>query len=124
LCFENGHLFFWNTSIESFINGAVFPFNDCYMMKVFGADMYIELLGYCTFLTNFVVVALSPLAYFIESGLEEKDTAYWILFSICGGMNFIAFALTFFINTEPFNYEERIGLLSNKIEDNNRYESQ
>ena len=121
--FSNGYLFFWSINIESFVNGAVFPFNDCYMMKVFGADMYIELLGYCTFLTNFFVVALSPLAYFIETGLEEKDNAYWILFSIFGAMNFMAFALSFFINTEPFNYEERIGQLSNKIEEKNRYES-
>ena len=119
LTFTNNYAFFWVTNVSAFFIGTTFPFNDCYMMKVFGSEIYIELLGYCSFLTNLVVVCLSPLAYFIESGLEVKDNAYWILFSIFGGLNFMAFVLSFFINIEPFNYEERIGILSNKIENNN-----
>ena len=120
--FTNDAAFFWITNFGSFFNGAIFPYNDCYMMKVFGAEIYIELLGYVSFLTNFVVVLLSPFAYFIESGLEVKDNAYWILFSILGGLNLVAFVLSFFINTEPFDYEERLGLFSNKIENNHNNE--
>ena len=61
-----------------------------------------------SFLTNLVVVALSPLAYYLEtSESDNKTKAYWILFTILGTFNLIAFILSFFINTEPFIYEEK-----------------
>ena len=118
LTFSSPPAFFWITNIESFVNGGIFPFNDCYLMKVFGTEIYIELIGYVGFISNLFVVSVSPLAYFIESKLEKKDNAYWILFSIFGFFNFISFVLSFFINAQPFNYEERMGLLNNKIESN------
>lgn len=123
LTFSNDSAFFWITNIESFVNGGIFPFNDCYLMRVFGTEIYIELIGYVSFVTNLFVVAMSPLAYFVESKVEKKENAYWILFSIFGFFNFIAFALSFFINAEPFNYEERMGLLSNRIESNSNSNS-
>ena len=124
LTFTNGTAFFWYTNIISFIFGATYPFSDCYLMKVFGIDIYIELLGYVNFLSNLVVLLFSPISYLVETELEIKDNAFWILFSIFGGLNFIAFIMTFFIKTEPFNYGEFNSLLSNKIDDSNFSESE
>ena len=124
LTFTNGTVFFWYTNLVSFIFGANYPLSDCYMMRVFGIDIYIELLGYASFLTNLVVVIFSPIAYFVETGLEIKDNAYWILFSIFGGLNFISFIMTFFIDAELFNYGEINALLNNKIDDSNLSESE
>ena len=119
LSFTNNTAFFWYTNLVSFAFGATFPFNDCFLMKIFGIGIYIELLGYVSFLTNLVVCAFSPLAYFVETGLEVKDNAYWILFSIFGGLNFIAFIITFFIESEPYDYEEGIILLDDKMDNDN-----
>ena len=41
LTFTNGTAFFWYTNLASFIFGATYPLGDCYMMKVFGIDIYI-----------------------------------------------------------------------------------
>ena len=116
-CFTFGHnmAFFWSTNLESFFNGCIFPFNDCYLMKVFGTNIYIEIIGYISFLTNLFVVAMSPLSFYIETGLNDNKTAaYWILFIIFGTLSLISFILSFFINIEPFNYDERINLNYNK----------
>ena len=114
--FKNDYAFFWSTNLQSFFNGGIFPFNDCYLMKVFGTDIYIELIGYISFVTNLFVVALSPLAYLVETKLEVKDNAFWILFTIFGTLNLISLVLSFFINAEPFNYDERLGLVKDKTE--------
>ena len=104
---KNDMAYFWINNIGSFIGGGTFPFIDYYMMKVFGNEIYIELMGYISFLTYFVVVALSPLAYYLEtSESNNKTKAYWILFTSLGILNLISFVLCFFINSEPFNYEE------------------
>lgn len=120
-CFTFGHnmAFFWSTNLESFFNGCIYPFNDCYLMKVFGTNIYIEIIGYISFLTNLFVVAMSPVSYYIETGLEtNKTAAYWILFLILGTLSLISFILSFFINVEPFNYNERMGLIDNINETN------
>ena len=78
------------------------------MFKVFGSDIYIELMGINTCISNTVVLALSPISYYIETSVEEKGRAFWILFSIFGTFNLIAFILGFFVKTDPFNYEERM----------------
>ena len=114
LTFTNDYAFFWSTNLQSFFNGGIFPFNDCYLMKVFGTDIYIELIGYISFVTTLFVVLLSPVAYLFETQLEVKDNAFWILFTIFGTLNLISLVLSFFINPEPFNYDERLGLAKDK----------
>ena len=105
---KNDNAYLWINNIASFVAGGTYPFSDYYMLKVFGNEIYIELMGYISFLTNLVVVALSPLAYYLEtSESDNKTKAYWILFTILGTFNLIAFILSFFINTEPFIYEEK-----------------
>ena len=115
LTFTSDSAFFWITNISVFINGGIYPFADCYLMKVFGADIYIELIGISSFISNFVVVLFSPIAYYVDSNVEDKK-AYWILFSLFGTLNFVSFILSFFINVEKFNFEER--LTQDKIKTN------
>ena len=116
LTFRNDYAFFWSTNLQSFFNGGLFPFNDCYLMKVFGTDIYIELIGYISFVTSLFVIVLSPLAYLIESNLEAKDNAFWILFIVFGTLNLVSLVLSLFINAEPFDYDERLGLVKDKTE--------
>ena len=75
-------------------------------MKVFGKDIYIELSGYVSFLVALSVNLLTPITYFVQSGLEEKDTAYWILFLSFGSLNLIGLILNFFLKETPIDFEE------------------
>ena len=73
LTFDNSTAFFWYCNISSFINGGIFPFNDCYFLRVFGTEIYIELMGYISFLNNLAVVAISPLSYYLEKSFDEGN---------------------------------------------------
>lgn len=117
LSFSSSIAFFFSTNLITFINGGIYPFDDCYMMKVFGPDIYIELMGINTCITNTVVLSLTPLSYYVESTVENKHQAFWILFSSFGVTSVIAFVLGLFINPSPFNYEERFNLSAKKIKD-------
>ena len=112
LTFTNDSAFFWITNISFFINGGMYPFADYYLMKVFGPDIYIELIGIAYFIANFVVLLFSPIAYYIESSVEDKN-AYLILFLLFGTLNLVSFILSFFINVEKFNFDE--SLINEKI---------
>ena len=106
--FNNSFLFFLVTNFISFSAGGYYPFKDCYLMKVFGTFIYIELNSYVSFLTAFIVTLMSPIAYFIEAKLEIKDNAYWILFIGLGILNLIGTILGLFIDDTPFNFKEKI----------------
>ena len=106
--FNNSFIYFFITSFTSFSAGGYYPFKDCYLMKVFGTFIYIELSSYVSFLKSFVVTIISPIAYYIETKIEIKDNAYWILFMTLAAMNLIATILGLFINDSPFNYKEKI----------------
>ena len=49
---------------------------------------------------------LSPITYFVQSGLEDKDHGYWILFLSFGTLNLIGLILNFFIEETPIKLEE------------------
>ena len=106
--FNNSFLYFFITSFTSFSAGGYYPFKDCYLLKVFGTFIYIELSSYVSFLKSFVVTIISPIAYYIETKIEIKDNAYWILFMTLAVMNLIGTILGLFINDSPFNYKEKI----------------
>lgn len=74
LTFKHSTAFFWYCNLSSFVNGGIYPFNDCYFMRVFGTQIYIELMGYISFLNNLAVVAMSPLSYYLEKNLEEDNS--------------------------------------------------
>ena len=106
--FNNSFLFFLVTNFVSFSAGGYYPLQDCYLMKVFGTFIYIELNSYVSFLTAFIVTLMTPIAYFIEAKIEIKDNAYWILFIGLGILNLIGTILGLFIDETPFNFKEKI----------------
>ena len=83
-------------------------------MKVFGKDIYIELSGYVSFLVAFSVNLLTPISYFVISGLQNKDMAYWILFISFGTLNLIGFILNLFLEETPIYLEKMIKVDVNK----------
>jgi len=106
LTFKNGFLFFFVTNFTSFSAGGYYPFKDCYLMKVFGTFIYIELNSYVSFLMTFIISLMSPIVYYIETELEVKDNAYWILFVTLGILNLIGTILGIFIDDSPFDYKK------------------
>ena len=118
--FSNSLAFFFSTNIITFINGGIYPFDDCYMMKVFGSHIYIELMGINTFLSTVVFLSLSPLSYYIETSVENKHESFWILFLSFGVLNIVAFVLGLFLNPNPFDFEERMGLKKKDLNESNK----
>ena len=109
LTFKNGLIFFLVQNFLSFSAGGYYPVKDCYLMKVFGIDIYIELSGYVSFLVAISVNLITPIAYFVQSELKEKglaDAAYWILFISFGVMNLIGLILNFFIQETPMIFDD------------------
>ena len=53
LTFKNSLIFFLVKNFLSFSAGGYYPVKDCFLMKVFGKDIYIELSGYIFFSCNF-----------------------------------------------------------------------
>ena len=105
--FSNSIAFFFTTNIATFACGSIEPFYDVYMLRVFGSDIYIELMGISSCIINTVILGLSPLSYYIETSVEEKVRAFWILMLSCGILNLIAVILTFFISIKPFDFGEK-----------------
>ena len=106
LTFKNGLVFFLVQNFLSFSAGGYYPVKDCYLMKVFGNDIYIELSGYVSFLVALTVNLLTPITYFVQSSLEEKEVGYWILFVSFGVLNLIGLILNIFIKETPLDFKE------------------
>ena len=107
LTFENGLVFFLVQNFLSFSAGGYYPVKDCYLMKVFGNDIYIELSGYVSFLVAATINLLTPISYFIQSNLEgNKEVGYWILFVSFGILNLIGCILNIFIKETPLDLKE------------------
>jgi hypothetical protein len=111
LTFKSGILFLLIQNLLSFSSGGYDPIRECFLMKVYGEDVYIELNGYVSFLEAVIFNLITPLTYFIESAIGNKDAAYWILFVSFGILNLIALILSFIIKDAP------IDLKSNYFDD-------
>ena len=103
LTFRNGLIFFLVQNLLSFSAGGYYPVKDCFLLKVFGKDVYIELSAYVSFLVSIAVNLLAPITYFVQSSLDEKNIAYWILFLSFGTLNLIGLILNFFIKETPID---------------------
>ena len=103
LTFRSGLVFFLVQNLLSFSAGGYYPVKDCFLLKVFGKDVYIELSGYVSFLVSVAVNLLAPISYFVQSSLDEKNIAYWILFLSFGTLNLIGLILNFFIKETPID---------------------
>jgi len=116
LTFKNSLIFFLVQNFLSFSAGGYYPVKDCFLMKVFGKDIYIELSGYVSFLVALSVNILTPITYLVLSKLENKELAYWILFLSFGSFNLIGFILNFFLEETPIDLQKLVKKnLRNKI---------
>ena len=103
LTFENGLVFFLVQNLLSFCGGGYYPVKDVYLMKIFGEGTYIELSGLVSFVVSIMINLLTPITYFVLSGFEDKDNAYWILFITFGVLNLIGCVLNFFLKETPID---------------------
>ena len=55
-----------------------------------------------------MISVMSPIVYYIETQLEVKDNAYWILFIVLGILNLIGTILGIFIDDSQFDYKQAI----------------
>jgi len=107
LTFKNSLLFFIIHNFISFSYGGYYTIKDCYLMKVYGKDIYIELSSFVSLLVAFSITILTPITFFIISKFENKDQAYWILFISFGSMSLIGLILNCFLKETPINLSER-----------------
>jgi len=107
-CFtiQNGLIFFLVQNFLSFSAGGYYPVKDCFLMQVFGKDIYIELSAFVSFLVSIAINLLTPITYFIMSGLENKELAYWILFVSFGVINLVGTILNFCLSETPIDKKE------------------
>ena len=106
LTFKSNVMFFIFTNMASFISGGVYSIKDYYLIKVFGVDLYIELIGYVNFFASIVVIALTPLSYHLQNKDKDENASYWLLFCIFGVLNLIGLALSFLTTEEPLDYDK------------------
>ena len=104
--FENGLIFFLLQNFLSFSAGGYYPVKDCFLMQVFGKDIYIELSGFVSFAVALTVNIITPITYYVISSYEVKETAYWILFLSFGSINLIGTILNCFLDESPIEQEK------------------
>ena len=113
--FKSNLMFFLIQNLISFSAGGYYPIKDCFLMQVFGRDIYIELSGYVSFLVAVSVNLVTPVTYFVLSGMSNKEIAYWVLFISFGALNLIGFILNFFLKETPID----LGKIIRENSDNN-----
>ena len=118
LTFKNGLVFLIFQNFLSFTSGGYYPIKDCYLMKVFGSSIYIELSGFVSFLVSVVINLLTPICAAVVSAFKNKETAYWILFCSFGFLSLIATILNFFLSEQPVDKNEIMGIKKEDKQDN------
>ena len=93
-------------NLLSFSAGGYYPIKDCYLLKVFGDDIYIELSGYVSFLVAITINLLTPITYVVQSNIHNKGIGYWILFVSFGILNLIGLILNLFIKETPLDLKD------------------
>ena len=106
LTFKNGFIFFMLQNLLSFSAGGYYPIKDCYLMKVFGDEIYIELSGYVSFLVALTINLLTPINYVVQSNISNKEVGYWILFVSFGVLNLIGLIINIFIKETPLDLKD------------------
>ena len=110
LTFKNGLLFLIFQNFLSFTSGGYYPIQDCYLMRVFGTGIFIELSGFTSFLVSIVINALTPISAAVVSGFKNKESAYWVLFCSFGFLSLISTILNFFLSEEPVDKNKIMGI--------------
>ena len=107
LTFENGLIFFLVQNFLSFSAGGYYPVKDCFLMQVFGKNIYIELSGIVSFAVALTVNIVTPITYYVISSYEEKEKAYLILFISFGSINLIGTILNCFLEETPIDLKKK-----------------
>ena len=94
------------TLLLSVQSAAYSSLKDYHLMKVFGTDIYIDLTGVVNLSNGIIIIILTALVYFVEEIIEDKDSAYAVMFPLFGLVNFISVILGYFLDNEPFDYGE------------------
>jgi uncharacterized membrane protein len=105
ITFKVSSLFFLSTIFISFNSGSFYSVKDCFILNVFGVDLYVELISFVEFCNAILVIVLAPITYWIEYGMEGKYGGYWIIFVIFGTFSLISFILSFYIKDSSFDYD-------------------
>jgi hypothetical protein len=108
LTFNNSFFFSVLTLAIAVESAAYYSLKDYHLMKVFGTDIYIDLSGFVCLMTGIVVIILTFITFWVEEymGEAKKDVAYWIMFTIFGGINGIGVIMGFFEEDVPFKYDD------------------
>lgn len=106
LTFDSNVLFFIFTNICSFTSGGFYSVKDYHLIRVYGVDLYVVLIGLINFFSSIVVLSLTPLSFSFEKSDKTSKVPYWIMFIIFGTFSAIGFALSFFIKDDSFDYDK------------------
>jgi hypothetical protein len=78
--FKNDITFFLATNFVSFTSGGFYSVKDCFIIGVFGVEIYVELIALVNFCVALIVIGLTPLASILDD--KKKQAGYWTIFSI------------------------------------------
>ena len=118
LTFKNGLVFLIFQNFLSFTSGGYYPIKDCYLMKVFGSSIYIELSGFVSFLVSVFINLLTPISAAVLSRFKNKETGYWVLFCSFGFLSLIGTILNFFLSEQPVDKNEVMGIKKEEKQEN------
>jgi len=104
--FKNEIIFFLVTNFISFTSGGFYSVKDCFIIGVFGVEIYVELIALVNFCIALIIIALTPLAGILDD--KKKEVGYWTIFSILGILTTIGFVLCFYVNEDTYNFDRII----------------
>ena len=106
LSFNSSFFFTLLTLLVTVEGSAYYSIKDYHLMKVFGTDIYVDISGFICLFTGIVVIIITFITFWVETALEDKDMAYWIMFCLFGGINGVGVILGLFESDDPFDYGE------------------
>ena len=104
--FKNDITFFLATNFVSFTSGGFYSVKDCFIMGVFGVEIYVELIALVNFCVALVIIGLTPLASILDD--KKKQTGYWTIFSILGILTLVGFVLCFYVKEDTYTFDKII----------------
>jgi len=106
ITFKNDITFFLATNFVSFTSGGFYSVKDCFIIGVFGVEIYVELIALVNFSVALIIIGLTPLASILDD--KKKQTGYWTIFSILGILTLIGFALCFYVKEDTYTFDRII----------------
>ena len=104
--FKNDITFFLATNFVSFTSGGFYSVKDCFILGVFGVEIYVELIALVNFCVALIIIGLTPLASILDD--KKKQAGYWTIFSILGILTLIGFVLCFYVKENIYTFDKII----------------